>query len=131
SVDGSIYLPSGSLEVTSTNGDLTVRGVLDVSGQAVSFYDVTRYTNAGSIKLSAVDGNVVLGSDSSLSVAAAAGGGDGGTLAIHTPQGLLVANGNLSGKGGNLGANGSFLLDTLTLPTLGNLSADLSAAGLT
>src|SRR5262249_23066925 len=61
SENGNIILPSGSLMLHATAGDVTVGtttiggknvgGTLDVSGTAQSFFDQTKYTSGGQITL--------------------------------------------------------------------------------
>ncbi|MES2705649.1 MAG: filamentous hemagglutinin family protein [Verrucomicrobiota bacterium] len=130
-VDSAVLLPGGSLSLTSTGGALRVNGRLDVSGQAWNFYDVTRYTDAGTISLNAASGDVVLGPGSLLNLSAQSGGGNAGTLNVSVPQGTLLSGGKLSAVGGNGGMHGSFTLDTLSLPTTAELSGRLTAAGFT
>ena len=131
SVDTTISLPSGSLTVRSTSGDLAVSGQLDVGGTTQTIYDVTRYTDAGQIQLTADSGNVVLSSNSTVNVAANSGGGNAGTLAVSVAKGSFTADGTLLGSGAAGGLNGSFQLDTQALPATGALSAALTAASLT
>jgi len=128
SADSSILLPSGSIQLHATVGNVSVGGTLDVSGTRQSFYDVTKYTNAGVIRLASDSGNVVLASGSLVSVAAHADGGSAGVLQVSTPQGNFISEGSLSGKGGKGGKDGSFQLDTHDLPALAALSSVLSDA---
>ena len=126
-----ILLPSGSLAVSSSDGPLLINGRLDVSGQPRSFFDVTRYTDAGTIVLTASSGDVVLGSSSLINVAADPHGGHAGSLTVAAPMGSLLMGGTLAGTGGAGGRNGSFALDTLSLARTSALSEALSRAGLT
>lgn len=126
-----VRLPSGSLQVSSTSGPLTVSGVLDVSGQERVFYDVTRYTHAGTIKLSAQDGDVVLAPGALVNVSAQAGGGHAGSLTVSAPQGTFALLGTLSGTSGQGGDAGSFALDTRSLSHTAELTHALAEAGLT
>ncbi|WP_345714444.1 filamentous hemagglutinin family protein [Luteolibacter yonseiensis] len=130
-VDTAIFLPSGSLELLATSGDVTVSGHLDVSGVRQDFRDVSRYTNAGSIKLASETGDVVLTEGSTVNVAAHAGGGNAGILQISTPAGRFVSDGSLSGKGGKNGSNGVFELDVKNLASVSALSDSLTSASLT
>ena len=72
----------------ATVGDLTVNGDLDASGTAQTFYDLVRYTGAGSIRLRADAGSVTLGAGSVVDVAAA-GPGDAGSVEISAPTGSM------------------------------------------
>ncbi|MDB6076199.1 MAG: hypothetical protein JWO89_3839, partial [Verrucomicrobiaceae bacterium] len=131
SIGSNISLPSGSLAVRSTTGNLIITGKVSVAGTAQSFYDVTRYTNAGQITLGSDAGSVVLDAGSVVDVAANSAGGNAGTLAISAANGSLTADGVLTGKGGGGGDNGSFELDVKALVATSTLSAALSTASLT
>ncbi|MFZ4593387.1 MAG: filamentous hemagglutinin family protein [Verrucomicrobiaceae bacterium] len=130
SIGTSIALPSGSLSFRSTAGNLSITGSLDVGGTAQTFYDQTRYTDAGQITLTADAGNVNLAAGSNVNVAANSAGGNAGTLVVSAASGTFTTDGTLSGKGGTGGSNGSFVLDIAALPTLAPLAADLSTASL-
>jgi filamentous hemagglutinin family protein len=130
-INTAIVLPSGSLTLRATSGDLTVGGLLDVSGTIQKFQDVTRVSGAGSINLAASAGNIVLQTGSKLDLSAPAQGGNGGALTVATPNGSLSLNGTILGSGGSGGTNGSLSLDILALPTLHSLSTILTGAGLT
>ncbi len=122
---------SGSITIEATTGDLDIGNLaaasLDVSGEAKKFFNLTRYTNAGQINLIADQGNVSVGADTTLSVAAQSGGGNAGTLSVSDPNGTLSLAGNLSAQGGAGGQSGSFSLDVGSLPTLAALDATLNA----
>lgn len=127
-VNSNVRLPSGSFSVTATTGTLQVNGPVNVGGVSQRFYDVTRYTDAGSITLTSTGGDVRLGSGALLNLAAVAGGGNAGSLGISAPAGAFVSGGSISAAGGN---GGTFNLDTLTLPDTGALNTVLTAAGFT
>ena len=118
-----IALPSGSLSLRATTGDLVVDGRLDAAGTDQSFYDLTRYTPGGSVTLRADAGAVALGADSIIDVSAA-GPGQAGHLTISAPQGTLSLAGSLRGKGG-----ASFALDILSLPKLDTIAPILNQGG--
>ena len=126
-VDTAISLPSGSLTLRATSGNLAVGGLLDVSGTSRSFHDVTRTTRAGNIVLAANSGDVVLGAASKLDLSSQA---DGGALSVITPEGSFVENGSIDASG-SAGRNGSFTLDVRSLPSLAALNSTLRAAKLT
>lgn len=130
-VNTNIRLPSGSLTLRSTVGDLSVNSVVDVSGTAQTIYDVVRYTDAGEIILSSDAANVSLGSSGVLNVAAHAGGCNAGRLSVSVPAGSFINQGTLRGSAGTGGLEGSFELDTLALASLSNLAATLTAASFT
>ncbi len=129
--DSAILLPSGSLTIRATTGDLLVGGRLEVAGTRQDFYDVTRFTNAGEIKLTADAGNVTLGANSVVSVAAQADGGNAGSLVVSAANGDFTAGGSLRGKGGLGGTNGTFTLTAKNLTSTAALSTALTAADLT
>ena len=123
-------LPSGQLSLHATAGDLDVNsGTLDVGGTAQKYFDLTKYTNGGTISLAASNGSVTLGDQSSLNVSAASGGGAGGSLSIFTPQGSFTSSGVLSGQSGLDGKSASFSLDVGSLPSLTALNTELNGAG--
>jgi filamentous hemagglutinin len=109
-----ISLPSGTVDLVSLTGDLSVGGVIDVSGAAQTFNDVTKYTNGGQIDLTASQGNVILAAGSEVNVSAATGGtANAGTLSIGAADGTLELSPTavLSGQGGTGGQGGNFVLD--------------------
>ncbi|MDB6153467.1 MAG: hypothetical protein JWL90_1920, partial [Chthoniobacteraceae bacterium] len=128
--DTDISLPSGSLSIRATAGNLNVTGELNVRGSALSFYDVLKYTNAGEIQLIADHGDVRLSDTSILNIAAHPGGGDAGSLVVSTANGAFLSAGTLLGKGGLNGKNGSFELDTAVLPSTASLAESLAMASL-
>ena len=130
--DSAIVLPAGRLTLHATSGDVVVRGRLAVEGVAHQFHDLAKYASAGQIDLVSDIGNVTLAPGSRVSLAAASGGGDGGTLTIGTPNGAFSFSGNpLAGQGGSGGQGGVFLLDTARLASLSALDATLNAGGFT
>lgn len=126
-----VLLESGNLSLRATNGNLTVTGKLDVSGNRRVFGDTARYYSAGSIKLGSDTGNVVVASSAILDLSAHAGGGDAGLLSIANPGGGVTLAGTLLGKGGQGGKDGSFFLDTSVLPSLSGLAATLRQSSFT
>lgn len=125
--DTDILLPSGAVTLASTAGGIEVNGLIDVSGVSRDFYDVTEYTDAGSISLAAAGGNVVIGSSGQINVSSAAGGGNAGTLSISAPQGTFTSAGALLGSAGAGWKSGTFILDISALPTLSSVNQSFSA----
>ncbi len=113
-----ILLPSGQLTLRATSGSLDIGGTLSTAGTAHTFNDLVRYSSAGTITLESNTGNVTLGADASVSVAANSGGGNAGTLSVITPNGIFTSNGKIhaeasnGGLGGFVGDAGKFVLDT-------------------
>ncbi|MEI7819979.1 MAG: filamentous hemagglutinin family protein [Verrucomicrobiota bacterium] len=131
-VGTAIALPSGQLTLHATGlaQAVTVTSSLDVGGVAQDFYDLTRYPDAGTITLISDRGDVNLLAGSTVSVAAATGGGKAGQITVAASQGAF----NLTGAtllGGALTGNttGSFLLDAGSLPSFDALSTALNDGG--
>ena len=122
------YAPSGSLvlKATAPGGDVVIGGQLDVSGSSKTFYDLTRYADAGSITISASRGQVQLLSGSSVTVSADPNGGNAGSLSI-TSEGSFVSQGTLGGHAGTGGTSGTFLLDAGSLTSFSDLAVRLDA----
>ncbi len=113
-----VRLPSGTLSVKATTGDLAVTGgTLDVGGTAQQFYEVTRYTDGGRIALSADAGKMMIAAGSKISVSALAGGGSAGALEVFVPTGSFsIADDTLFGNAA-AGFGGNFSLDTQGIGT--------------
>ena len=129
-VNGNINLPSGTLRLKATSGDVTVNGKLDVSGTQQRLSDVTKITSGGNITLTSISGNVALSSGSTLDLSSPSSGGNGGSLTVSTPAGTFTALGSILASGGSGGKNGSFGLDVLSLPSLSSLNSLLASAKL-
>jgi hypothetical protein len=129
SVGSAVVLPAGSLSISAGEGDVVVSGVLDASGREQGVFDVTRYLDGGQINLASGLGTVVLEPGSSLSVAAAAGGGNAGSLDIRSPGGVFAFDGVLSGSAGLGGRSGSFRLQAGAITDFDGLTQDLDIAG--
>ncbi len=130
-----IQLPSGTVTIQATTGDIRIgdqnAALLDVSGAKVPFADATVYTSGGLIRLIADQGDVVVGSSATVTVAAQAEGGNAGILAAQAVNGTFTNAGTLHGSGGAAingvaGKSGSFVLDVGHLATdFGTLNASL------
>ena len=95
-----ILLPSGSLTLRATGGDLSVSKRLDVSGTVQEFYDVTKYTDAGTIQISSDTGNVLIAPTATLDFSAEAAGGSAGKLTVSVPRGIFTLGGSILGAAG-------------------------------
>ncbi len=130
-----ILLPSGSITLQATNGNVTIGNLfstrIDVGGTAQNFYDLIKYTSGGVVSLIADNGSVNVAAQGSINVAAQSQDGNAGTLSVAAPNGGFVLNGGLNGAGSANGRDGSFSLDVGSLPTLASLDAILNAASFT
>ena len=125
-----VFLPSGKITLQANGAlpgsDVTIGGTLSVAGVAQSFYDLTKYTDAGEIVLSAQNGDVILETGGVVDVSAEPGGGNAGTLSVSALQGTVTVGGEIAGRGGN---GGSFDLDIGALSRTGDLNAALNSGG--
>jgi hypothetical protein len=128
-INSDIVLPSGLLKIQATNGDVTIGSKLGVDGSAHTFYDTTRYADAGSIVIKSDVGNVALNSGGILSVSAATGGGRAGLLQISAPEGDFQNAGTLLGKAATGYEGGSFQLDVIALSDLSAINDPLEDGG--
>ena len=128
--DTHILLPSGQLTLRATSGALEVGGNLSVAGTARAFNDLMRYSDAGNITLESLTGTVTLGAGSEVAVAAAAAGGNAGTLTVSAPQGVFANAGSIDGQAGAGGTSGRFLLDVGSLESSGPAAFDAIGAAL-
>jgi len=132
-----ISAQSGHITLNATTGDVNVGNLvattLDAGGASRSFFDLTKYTSGGELTLISDQGNVDIGKDATLDVAAQAGGGNAGTLSVTASHGSFKLAGTLSGKGGTGGEYGTFSLDAGTIPggDLSLLDDALAAGGFT
>jgi hypothetical protein len=127
--DSAIDLSSGDLTLHATGGDVTVGngGKLDAGGTAEPFFDLVKYTSGGQISLISDTGDVNVTAGGSVSVTAASGGGDAGSLSVSAINGAFTfTGGNLNGQGAAGGQGGTFLLEVGTLPSLAALEAALN-----
>jgi filamentous hemagglutinin family protein len=113
-VSSDLLLPSGSITLHATEGDVKVESRLDVGGVAQANFDRVGYSSGGQINLDSDNGSVNVTKSATLSVAAQKEAGDAGTLSISTPHGSLNLDGTLAGQGSENGRSGSFLLDSQT-----------------
>ncbi len=125
-----VLLPSGQVTLHARTGDVTVGGALRADGTMQAFFDLIRYSDAGSVTLTADAGDVELPGGGMVSAAGAAGGGDAGSVAISATQGALLLNGGTLLGGADAGQTaGRFVLDAGSLPSFGGLSDALNDGG--
>ena len=129
SANNTVTLPSGTLSVRATAGDLTVGGSgrFDVSGTTQAFYDLTKLTDGGQITLTSEAGSVGLAPGSILTVATPGRGANAGVISVSAPAGALVSAGAMFGQGG------AFSLDVGRVPgeSLASLTGVLDTGGFT
>ena len=125
----SVSLPGGSLDLAARSGDVLVSGQLRADGFSRTFFDVTRYADAGRIDLSSAAGSVLLAPGSVVSVSGHPGGGDAGVLSVRSPGAPFELGGDVlaSARAGSRG--GSFLLDAGSVSDFAGLVAGLQDAG--
>ncbi len=110
SISAPILLPSGSLSVKATTGNLTISSLLDVGGTSRQFFDVTEYTDAGSISLSSDNGNLILSPGATLNLSAQSEAGNAGNLTLNAPNGIALLGGQVDASAAN-GTAGLFTAD--------------------
>ena len=127
-VNSDILLPSGELTLHAVSGDISIGGHLSEGGTKQQFFELDRYTKGGAIRILSDFGNVNLAPGSTVSIAAASGGGNAGELSISAPNGAIALSGGLFGQGAT---GGVFSLDVTSLPGGGTASLDaiLNAGG--
>jgi filamentous hemagglutinin len=109
SVSAPVSLPSGIMSISATTGDLSITSLLNVGGVEKKYYDVTKYTDAGTVRLSAASGNINL-SQSTINLSARDGGGNAGNLGVFAPKGTVALDGAILASARN-GEGGGFVAD--------------------
>lgn len=134
--DAQAVLPSGDFSAHATAGNVTVgaNAVVDVSGRAVQFFDVSRPPMAGTATLTSDTGNMVISAGADINVSGAAGG-DAGTLVLNATKGTVaVADGSVRGTTaadaqGKHGEGARARVDTGTLASFSDLNTALNSGG--
>ena len=136
---GVIDLPSGTLTLHATRGDLTLgAGSSTLAPGSAKNFDVTdAAASGGEIRLLADAGNVVVASGANLDVSGANSSGgaasDAGSLTVSAPQGSFqFAGSGIKGAASSGHESGNFMLDAgtgLAGSGLATLDAMLSAGG--
>ncbi len=133
--NGRFDLPSGILKLTALNGDIALNSGsrIDVSGRAISFAELNKFSSAGSVLLSAPQGNIDLADGAEINLAATANGseqaGDAGLLDISVPLGRFNWAGAVSAQSGAAYRQGKFRLDADSFGDFSALNSKLSKAG--
>src|SRR5262249_51277125 len=108
-IDTAIALPSGRLELAATHDILlTDRSRLDLSGRAIQFFDVTKYSWGGDVAIESDDGAIRQAAGSVIDVSATHNSaGSVEAIALGT-NGVLTFGGTLRGKGADAFSSGGF-----------------------
>ena len=128
-VNSNISLPSGGLKIQAKTGDVTIGSKLSVDGSAQTYYDSTRYADAGSMTIQSDKGNIVLSESSVLSASGATAGGHAGLLQVGASEGEFQNSGTLLGKAANGYDGGSFQLDVKALSDFASINTPLEDGG--
>lgn len=135
--NGRFDLPSGILKLSALNGDIALNSAsrIDVSGRAISFADLNKFSSAGSVLLSAAQGNINLADGANINLSGAKNGleqaGDAGLLDISVAQGRFNWDGAITAQSGAAFKQGKFRLDADSFGGFSALNDKLSAAGFT
>jgi filamentous hemagglutinin family protein len=112
SLDTTVALPTGVLRLLA-DGDISLGegAQIDLSGRAVQFYDITKYSWGGAATLTSTNGSIAQAAGSRIDVSAAHE--DAGSLTLDARAGTVTLAGALHGAGGGAGFdNGKFDLTT-------------------
>jgi hypothetical protein len=131
---GIIDLPSGSITLHATTGDVTLASgsITSAKGLSETISGQTVYANAGTVGLTSDSGAVNIKSGALVDVSGASDGGNAGSINVSAIYGTATVAGNLQGSATANFAGGSFALDANTLglipgSTTGNSLTDLNA----
>ncbi|MCT8173496.1 filamentous hemagglutinin family protein [Variovorax sp. CY25R-8] len=112
SLDTTVALPTGVLRLLA-DGDISLGegAQIDLSGRAVQFYDITKYSWGGAATLASTNGSIAQAAGSRIDVSAAHE--DAGSLTLDARAGTVTLAGALHGAGGGAGFDdGKFDLTT-------------------
>jgi len=129
-IDVPLLFNSGVVRATAVD-DVRVgtKGLIDVSGSAISFYEKTEYLTAGGIGLSSESGDVILDNGAILDMSGGDGGGDAGSLVLSAARGVAQLNGTLKAVAKTGFRGGEFTLQTSTLENFAALNSTLNNSG--
>ena len=128
-IGSEITLPSGELDIRAKGGDVTISSALSVAGSSRTFYDVVKFADAGNIRITSDNGNILLAEGSSLSLKGDNAGGRAGTLEIAASTGSFTNQGNLLGQSATGFEGGSFILDVGTTGDFAEINTPLEEGG--
>lgn len=131
SLDTTIGLPAGIFEATATGGDLELgdNARLSTKGVATNFFDVTRFSDAGTVRLTSATGAVTVAAGASIDVSGANAGGSAGRIEITATRDAVVVAGTLAGSAAAGNAGGSFVVDAGNLSNFAALNTKLNTGG--
>lgn len=129
-VDTTVALPSGRLVLEGEEGiALTDRADIDLSGRAVQFFDVTRYSWGGDLVMEAGNGAIAQSAGSTIDVSAS--NNDAGSIAATATGagGSVGLAGTLLGSAAAGFDSGAIDIRATTLDDFAGLNGKLNAAG--
>lgn len=130
SIDTAVALPSGRLAINAVNGiDLQDGADIDLSGRAITFFDVTKYSWGGDALFETTNDAITQVAGSLLDVSA--DNADAGTIKLTATGagGRLDLSGGLFGASGPNFTSGSFDLRVRDLADFAGLNAKLDQGG--
>ncbi len=127
-LDTTVALPTGRLRMMA-QGDIVLgdRALVDLSGRAISFYEVTKYSWGGSLKMESRAGRVLQAAGSVIDVSAR--NNDAGSIEVSTVGGTATFSGTLRGDTSGGGNGGHFSLSATIIADFAGLNARLNASG--
>ncbi len=130
-VDTAFALPSGKLTFNAAH-DVVLGGnaVIDLSGRAISFFDVTKYSWGGDLVLNGTSGDIIQGAGSVIDVSAVNNAaGSITTKAIDTAHGHVSFGGTIRGASTGDFESGQFTVAAQDFGDFAALNAKLNDAG--
>lgn len=130
--DATVMASAGTISLRATEGDLVLNdgAIIDVSGVAKDFFDVTRYAPAGTINLTAGQADVRVLAGAALDFSGTEAGGDAGTLRVSAARGVAMLDGTIDGSATEGFKGGAFSLETGGAVSLDSLAERLAATGI-
>jgi filamentous hemagglutinin family protein len=127
---GRFELPSGTLTLTATAGDLTLGdgSAIVADGYKRTLAGIDLFGPAGTVILNATAGNVIVLPTATIDVSNPVAG-DAGSIQVSAPQGMLSGTGSLRAAAAPGYGGGSFAADVGTAPDLSVLGQALSDNG--
>ena len=98
-----VLMPSGSLALQTSNGDVSVGGLADINlgGRAVTFADTVDYTPGGTFSAVAEHGKIALAEGSKLDLSSGGGTVSGGKLMLKASEQSVDLSGQINAKAGS------------------------------